>query len=379
MPRRTVLVTILAALLLLGACGPAGDGGTAFGEADLEQAVADVTADLEELGASFEGELGVAALASFPGFVVVAPEPVPPPSAGTLSLGLIRPAQTTSLPRGIWTWDADAFDWVEVGPSTDLVLRWSFVDAADDAHTANITVDWGVTTQVRDASGELVEVPRAMNVTMTVDTTLVVADVDAEFDWYTAAACTEGILEPGRVYVDGSLGADATLALNAITLELTPVSATDAQIAANGEVVASADGDRAGLSWDVTLTGPLTRGTDCFVDAFEPRGGAVDVLLFSEQAGVTSSFGVDFTFQDVVLDDVTGEPVSVDLDGDLTVDGAAAVTFSGTLDDEDADGIPGDNLVLVFANGDTTTLEAFIENQLQVTTTTAMRVLSLFR
>jgi len=381
MSRRTVLATFLAALLLLGACGPAGDGGsgdTAIGEADLEEAVADVTTDLEELVATFEGELGLAALASFPGFVSLVPDPVPPLADGALSLGLVHPSQATSLQRGIWQWDADAFDWVEVGASTDLVLRWSFVDAASDTRAAAITVDWGVTTQVRDEVGDLVEVPTAMNVTLMVDTTTV-ADVDAEFDWYTAATCADGILEPDRVYVDGSFGVDATLALNAITLEATPVSATDAQIAASGGVVASAGGDRAGLDWDVTLTGPLARGSDCFVDTFEPENGAVDVLLFSEQAGITSSFGVDLAFDTIVFDDVTGELVSVDLDGDLTVDGAAAVTFSGTLDDDDADGIPGDNLVLVFANGDTTTLEAFIENQLQATTTTAMRVLSLFR
>ena len=147
----------------------------------------------------------------------------------------------------------------------------------------------------------------------------------------------------------------------------------------SGEIVASANGDRAGFGWDVTLTGPLARGTDCFIDAFEPESGAVDMVLFSERAGVMSSFGVDFTFDDIVVDDVTGEFVAVDLDGDLSVDGAAAVSFSGTLDDEDADGIPGDNLVLVFANGDTTTLEAFIEKQLETTATAAMRVLSLFR
>jgi len=169
------------------------------------------------------------------------------------------------------------------------------------------------------------------------------------------------------------------LAFNGITLELTSVSATEAQIAASGEIVASAAGDRAGLDWDVTLTGPLTRGTDCFIDDLEPESGAVDVLLFSEQEGVTSSFGVDFAFDTIVFDDVTGELVSIDLDGDLTVDGAAAVSFSGTLDDDDGDGIPGDDLVLVFANGDTTTLEAFIESQIETTATAAMRVLSLFR
>jgi hypothetical protein len=211
-----------------------------------------------------------------------------------------------------------------------------------------------------------------------VDTTTV-ADAAAEFAWYSAATCNEGILEPTRVYVDGSLGIDATLAFDELTLEITPAAGTSAQIASSGDIVASAEGDRAGFGWDVTLTGPLTRGTDCFIDDFEVESGAIDVLLFSEQAGVTSSFGVDLTFDTIVFDDVTGELVSVNLDGNLTVDGAAAVTFSGTLDDENDDGIPGDNLSLVFANGDTTTLEAFIKNQIEATAATAMRVLSLFR
>jgi len=195
----------------------------AFGEDDLDQAVASVGSDLEELGTAFETELGVAALGAFPGFFPTVSEPIVV-SDGALSLRFIRPSQAGSLPRGIWEWDDDAFEWVDVGNSTDLVLRWSFVDAASDTRAAAITVDWGVTTQVRDEFGDLVEVPRAMNVTMTVDTTTV-ADVDAEFDWYSAATCTEGILEPDRVYVNGSFGVDATLALNAITLEMTPARA----------------------------------------------------------------------------------------------------------------------------------------------------------
>jgi hypothetical protein len=381
MPRPTILVSILAALvLLLSACDPAGNGGNgdaAYGEDDLDQAVTSVGNDLGELGTAFETELGVAALDAFPGAFPAVSEPVVV-SDGALSLRFIRPSQAGSLPRGIWAWDEGTFDWVDAGDSDDLVLQWTFLDAANDTHTATITVDWGVTTQVRDEAGDLVEVPSAMNVTMTVDTTTV-ADVDTEFDWYSADTCTDGILEPDRVVVDGSFGVDATLALNAITLEITPVSATDAQVAASGGIVASAEGDRAGLDWDVTLRGPLTRGSDCFIDDFEVESGAVDVLLFSERAGVTSSFGVDLNFDTIVVDDVTGEFVAVDLDGDLSVDGAAAVSFSGTLDDEDDDGIPGDNLLLVFANGDTTTLEAFIESQLETTATAAMRVLSLFR
>ena len=125
------------------------------------------------------------------------------------------------------------------------------------------------------------------------------------------------------------------------------------------------------------MTGPLTREPNCYLRGFEPESGAVDMRLSSTKAGDTSSFRLAFTFDDLVLDDPTGNSVAVD--GDLSVDGAAAVTFNGTLDDEDADGIPGDNLVLEFANGDTTTLEAFIESRLQATATTVMRALSLFR
>jgi hypothetical protein len=377
MPRGTVLVTILATLLLLGACGPADDGGTAFGEAELDQAVTDVTTDLEELGVSFEGELALAALASFPGFYVVAPDPVPPPVDGTLSLRHVRPSQAASLPRGIRAWDGDTFTWVEVAPSDDLVLRWSFLDAEEAEHDAEMVVDWGETDQVSDFEGFGFEVPTAMNVTLTVDATLEVGSVDAEFDWYSASACPGGILEPVRVYVDGSLGVGATLLLDAISFEIAPATGANAQMAFAGRVVASAGADSAGLQWDVTVNGPLTREPNCFFRNFEPESGAVDVRLFSTKASDTSSFHLALTFDNFVWNDPAGN--SVDLDGDLTVDGSGVVSFSGTLDDEDADGIPGDNLDLVFPNGDTTTLEAFIESRIETTAATAMRVLSLFR
>ncbi|MFO8150671.1 MAG: hypothetical protein R6T93_10255, partial [Trueperaceae bacterium] len=60
-----------------------------------------------------------------------------------MAVGTSTRSPAGSLPRGILVWDDDLFDWVEVGDSTDLVLRWSFVDAASDTHTASITIDWG--------------------------------------------------------------------------------------------------------------------------------------------------------------------------------------------------------------------------------------------
>lgn len=101
MPRPTILVSILAALvLLLSACDPAGNGGNgdaAYGEDDLDQAVTSVGNDLGELGTAFETELGVAALDAFPGAFPAVSEPVVV-SDGALSLRFIRPSQAGSLP-----------------------------------------------------------------------------------------------------------------------------------------------------------------------------------------------------------------------------------------------------------------------------------------
>jgi len=47
--------------------------------------------------------------------------------------------------------------------------------------------------------------------------------------------------------------------------------------------------------------------------------------------------------------------VSADLsNGYLKVNGEVAFTFEGTLDDENMDGIPGENVTVHFADGDTT-------------------------
>ena len=367
--RRCVILAAAAVLVLAACTGADPTGGTTFGEADVAQTATGLGDAFEGMAAEMGQEDAAAALAAFPGFTMV---PVAVTGAdGSLSLQ-VRPSATEPLPRGIYAYDTETFEWVAVGASDDLEYRWTFEDPDGVERDASIVVDWGVTDEVEDVFGDLVEVPTAMSATLRVDA-VEVAGVDAEFAWYTAAACPNGVLQPTRVYVDGSLGTDTTLSLNDLTVTLTG----DA-IATSGEVVAQSPGKRVGFDWDVSVAGTIQR-VDCFIDTFEPTSGSIGLTVVSEASGVVKSVGFAGSFDEIVLDTDTGVWVSVDIDGSITIDGAAAVTFAGTLDDEDGDGIPGENVTLAFSNGESTTLAAFIEDHLMATATAAVRVASLFR
>ncbi|HEX7022189.1 MAG TPA: hypothetical protein VF171_04980, partial [Trueperaceae bacterium] len=45
-----------------------------------------------------------------------------------------------------------------------------------------------------------------------------------------------------------------------------------------------------------------------------------------------------------------------------TINGQVAVTFAGTLDDANQNGVVGDNLIVTFQDGDTQSLESILEN-----------------
>jgi hypothetical protein len=342
---------------------------TTFGEADVAQTFIGFGDGFEGMAAELEQEHAAAALAAFPGFTMF---PVAVAGAdGSLSLQL-RPSTMEPLPRGIYEYDAEIFDWVLVEASEDLEYRWAFEDPDGVERDASLLVDWVETEFVVDRFSHVVEAPTAMNATLSVDA-VQVGSVDAEFDWYAAEGCLNGVLEPTRVYVDGSLGTDATLSLNDVTVTL-----IGNVIGSSGDVVAPSGDQRAGFGWDVTVAGTLER-VDCFIDAFEPTSGSIGLTVFRESAGVVSSVGFAGSFDDIVRDDDTGMWISVDIDGSIAIDGAVAVTFSGTLDDEDADGIPGENVTLAFSNGESTTLAAFIEEHVMATATAVVRVAALFR
>lgn len=373
---------LLFAVLFLAACGSSngGDGGgggddPGFTEEEFDTATDDFGEDLTEVGTKVGADAGVAAAMDMPTFTfsrgsIFGGEEL------TLSLSSMQPFSEHELATGVYEWNEATLEWDEVGASANLELNWQATDPDTGASLdAELVVDWtaggSATQEVLDESGNPVEVPTEANMTLTVDGDTA-ADVDAEFDWYSDSTCTDGILEPTRVAVDGYLGVDATVTLTDVGTQVTSDT-----VSTSGDVTLAADGDEAGFGWDVSATGTIERAADCFVEDFEVDSGSVEFSAYADPAAEPrSTFGFEFGFDDIVLgadDDLE----SVDLSGGkITVDGSTAVTFSGTLDDADDDGIWGDNVTVNFSGGTSKSLEAVIEDSI-TTTAGVARVLSL--
>lgn len=372
------------ALLILAGCqsstGGGGDdnggGGTepTYSEEEFDGAVDEFGGDLTEVATKVEADAGVSAVTQMPTF---------PLGRGGIfggeSLTLrVQPFADEDLPRGEYEYDSSTGEWVLVADSsTSLVLRWEAVDFETGAsYPAELVVDWsagGPTEDVSDGQGGTVEVPTGMNVTLSVDGTPA-ADFDADFAWYSDATCPGGVAEPTLVNVDGEAGVDATISLTDVGFQISADT-----ISSSGDVSVSADGDSAGFDWDVSTTGTITRDA-CFIEDFEVASGSVDFSLYSDPAGeARSSVGFGFAFDNIVLEAGSDTLQSVDLSGgQVTIDGATAVTFSGTFDDADSDGIWGDNVTVTFTGEASKSLEAIIEEQM-ATASGFARLLSLVR
>jgi hypothetical protein len=347
----------------------------AVGEADVREALSGFDSNLGQIGPDVvTGDAFLAmdallmALASFgPGGLV----PLPPEDP-FLPDGLLRRLAAHELPRGVFEYDPELDEWDLVEPSELLELRWTFFDLEDVERDAVLMIDWGATTTVDDY-GELTEVPTDdMSASLSVDGAQVAA-FDVGFAWFSAPECPDGILEPTSFAIDGSIGTEATLTLNGVGFRLTPIL-----LDTSGEIVMAAGGDAVGVVWDIALDVTVDRAPDCYIDDFAVTGGSLAVTTYSDRAGTRSSLGLNLTFGNLEIDPDLG-PIAVDLEGGLDIDGVPAVSFAGTLDDEDGDGIPGDNLILTFADGETMTLEAFLEEQFDTAARAVTRAWSTLR
>ena len=346
MPRRALILAIILAFALLAACTqvdpnggpPNGNGGPALGQADLDTAVEGFSSSAESVGSGLMTddavvamEAFVAAMGAFTGVVSPPLEPAPVPAEPASVARSLEPPATQELPRGVLEYDPTTGEWDPVESSDSLAFRWSFLDADETEREAVLAVDWGTTTIVEGPGGPA-EVPTDdMSVALTVDGTSAAA-FDVEVDWYSAASCPDGILEPTRVAIDGSMGADATLSLNGVSLSLTASA-----LSSSGEIVAAAGSDAVGVEWDVTLDVVVDRRPDCSFEDLDVDGGSVSVTLFSDTAGTHSSLGLNVDFGNIQFDEEFGSLESIDLDGSLDLDGAPVVSFTGTLDDADGE------------------------------------------
>ena len=363
MTRLAVVTLVLGAALLVAGCGrPVVDP---LGPSDLDAAISSIVDVGETVELALETDAAFQAMSMPCGWLTQPPIPL----AATPSVVI----EHEPLDRGIYECNPMTFEWDYVGPSDDLEYRWSFLDASDDLRDAVLVIDWGTTKDVGDSFGGTVEVPTDdMTVALTIDGAAA-AVFDVALGWYVGATCPAGVLVPTSGLVDGSIGIDATLALNAVGFTL-----ADDAFDTSGEIVATAGSNAIGVDWDIGLGIDVTR-VDCFIDGFEVIDGSVAVAVFGTDAGTTTRLALSFGFSDVETGEFGGlESVAIS-GGHLRLNDTTIVTFAGTLDDANDNDIPGDNLVLTFADGTTMTLEAYLETYVVETTALVRRALSLLR
>lgn len=278
--------------------------------------------------------------------------------AGLAPAGL--PAGTGGdLPRGVYRFDDESGAWVDVADSDDLDLNWTVEPGPRDAR---LLVDWDAaapTVRRTLASGEEVELPTGATVTMWLDGA-VTADLDQSATWPVNACGT--LTEPGDLYMNGHVAhGAATLTVDRVGLS---VNAGDDEATAGGSggLELSVPAGRAWVDWDASVALDVTRDeATCEVLDAVVRSGRLRVEAGIDTAGGDGSAAVATDFAPVT--DGAGELTGVELaNGSLVLDGAVAVTWDGVLDDADEDGVPGENLVLTFADR-TMTLEEFIRER----------------
>lgn len=333
---RTLLVALVTAWLA-GCSAPRPDPSMSSEEASA--AASEVAAAFGGFASSSHSELESAALARLTA--------TPLPLQATIGL----------LPRGVYTFDAAGDEWVLTGPSDVLELNWEFEHEGE--HDGRLVVDWDAdapTTFVRLESGQNHEAPQGARANLEVD-----GDEAGELAVgasYVVNAC--GFSEPESVDLSGFLGHDdERLELTAI--DFTFEEGAQSTFTSHGDVSARADDDSLSLSWNVALNGSVARdAATCHVEDVSVTSGEVELELAADVFGKKKSLGLSADFSDVMFDEGSGAFSVALADGRVLLDGVLAIAFDGVLDDANRNGVPGDNLSLTFAGGETMTLEEFL-------------------
>ena len=367
MNSKRILTAALTAALL-SACAEEGifpAPGGPLTQQDVSKTITSVSEQLETALLRASKDEGVVALGGFPdtgmisnpffGYGVTVARAKHPERAR----GPLQALANYDLPRGVYSFtNKDGSEtWVLEEESDDLTLNWTYdrdPETSDfDAADATLAFDWDAlspTTEV-DSYGESVEVPTGLNLTLLADG-LNAADLDVATSYYAGSGCEAGILEPTSFSVDGS---GSFLQLENVGYSVNESDAGDSFVT-QGKVTLVDNG--ISLDWNLAVNGDLERSEDCYSSSLSLGDGSVAVKL-AGLAGDTRSVALRFAF-----DDLDGGSSPVLSNGALVVndDEGQAVTFSGSLDDENFNGVPGDNLTVNFPDGSTRTLEDLLND-----------------
>lgn len=373
---RSGIFLVLALLLALAGCGkPAAPELT---ESDFNQSLTEFTSGTTDVIGGLQGDLAIKAITSKPSGSA---DPITLALGGisalsqqkTVSIESINSLLERAIPldaagglvHGKWDYDPTANGgsgaWVKdtAYSGDDFILNWPFEDDNGGHHNASLVIDWNYggspTVIVKDQDGDSVEVPTSAKLTLYIDgddSSHVAGYISGTFAWYTGSCGS--ILEPTSVNIQGRFGVSDYVEFNA------SLTVTDNRIATQGSIDAHVGSDSGHVSWNLSANGQATRGSNCFIDEFNVSGGHVNFQASTTSDGETESleFNTDFTIN---YDD-EGNLESIGLsNGFLKLNGRVAFTFEGVLDDSNENGIPGENVTIHFADGDTT-LERLLQD-----------------
>ncbi len=187
---------------------------------------------------------------------------------------------------------------------------------------------------------------------------------------YHETVCGYLTYEPTNLSIEGVFGQGTAVALEA---DFTVTTEDGLDTAASSlSLTAQAGHDRASFDWSWGVSGVIARDTHCFpVGAESIAGGKLNLDLRSLIDNEASSFSFASVVSHVMQDE-DGVPQSAQVTSHAGINLERAVDFAGRLDDENEDGVHGENVLLTFADG-TTILEAFLHEQLTQVVVLALR------
>lgn len=335
--RRALAIGVLAGLAMLSGCSTPGNDPT-MSSTEAAAAVGEVAAAVGRFSGAAEGELEQAALQRL------------------LAAPLQITVEVDRLPRGVFALDDSTGDWLLLEPANVLELHWAFDQRGK--HDAVLRVDWTAdapSTIVKLEDGSNHEAPQGAAAELHIDGQAV-----GELAFGGRYALNEcGYSEPVRVDLDGDLGDDdQRLELRDFTMALE--KGADTTFTSSGEVAVSADDDRLSLDWQVSLSGDIADDESCHVVDASVSSGEATVGVAADVFGQQHSLRFGAGFSDIEVNEVGISSIAF-VDGRIHLDGVLAVEFDGVLDDANGNGIPGENLILSFAHGETMTLEEFLQ------------------
>ena len=329
-----------------------------FTQSDVIAFVSRYVTHVGEVGSAVAGDLGVRALLA-PLTELEGQLPAAPGAAC---------GADACLPRGVYDYSEGAGDgsggaWTLAEPSDDLVLRYEV-----DSSPAVLSIDWnaGGVTLVQtalpgselsppDAPLYTYEVPTAPALSLTVDG-VSAAQLAATLTW--TDACSLSGIGLTRFSLNGSVGLGATAIFNNVGFV-----ENNNVIGFTGSTTLTAGADAATFGGFAELGFTPDESGACALAATSLNRVTLSLNTSVRVGGVNTRLGASLGIENIDFGgDDTGDftGFSADLSGLLSLNGRAAVNLIGTLDDENGNGVPGENVSLSFADDTTITLEAFI-------------------